>query len=166
MAWQKKPWWHLPAEMATPKRLYPKTRQHEKIPLRLSIFLFTKKVTKIQFLCLHSVQYLWGCKYPKLPPKIQKNGVPCKIPCSLAIKNRRPSPMPKIALSHKQNCNQFVKERNILFNICQCTTTSIWIFELKNVHGILHKWDKNRLEFSRQKCNWYSQEPKKSEVSL
>ena len=30
--------------------------------------------------------------------------------------------MPKIALSHKQNCNQFVKERNILFNICQCTT--------------------------------------------
>ena len=94
-------------------------------------FFLLKKVTKIQFLCLHSVQYLWGCKYPKLPPKIQKNGVPCKIPCSLAIKNRRPSPMPKIALSHKQNCNQFVKERNILFNICQCTTTSIWIFAPK-----------------------------------
>ena len=138
----------------------------KKNPFETFNFSFTKKLPKFNF-CVYILFSIYEVvNTPSYPPKYKKNGVPCKIPCSLAIKNRRPSPMPKIALSHKQNCNQFVKERNILFNICQCTTTSIWIFALKNIHEILQKWNNDRFEFSRQKCNWNSQEPKKREVSL
>ena len=90
----------------------------KKIPFRLSIFLLKSYQNSI--FCVYILFSIY--EVVNTPPKYKKNGVPCKIPCSLAIKNRRPSPMPKIALSHKQNCNQFVKERNILFNICQCTT--------------------------------------------
>ena len=94
-------------------------------------FFLLRKLPKFNF-CVYILFSIYEVvNTPSYPPKYKKNGVPCKIPCSLAIKNRRPSPMPKIALSHKQNCNQFVKERNILFNICQCTTTSIWIFAPK-----------------------------------
>ena len=100
----------------------------KKNPFETFNFSFTKKLPKFNF-CVYILFSIY--EVVNTPPKYKKNGVPCKIPCSLAIKNRRPSPMPKIALSHKQNCNQFVKERNILFNICQCTTTSIWIFAPK-----------------------------------
>ena len=92
----------------------------KKIPFRLSIFLLKSYQNSI--FCVYILFSIYEVvNTPKLPPKIQKNGVPCKK-ISLEIENPRPSPMPKIALSHKQNCNQFVKERNILFNICQCTT--------------------------------------------